>query len=396
MALTPSLPAPGPDAVAASQQLQAVIAAEIRACGGWISFARYMELALYAPGLGYYSGGAHKFGDFASGGDFVTAPELTPLFGAALASQVAQIMAGSESTVMEVGAGSGRLAVDLLRGLAGLDALPERYEILELSGTLRARQQETLAREVPQWLARVHWLDELPEHISGCVVGNEVLDAMPTHQVRWSAAGVFEGGVALDAGVLVAAERPAPPALCAAATEITGLPDADAGELSAEISLAVRAWIGELARRLKRGGLLLIDYGMSRRELYQPGRGGGSIRCHYRHHVHDDPFWFPGLSDITSHVDFTAVAEAGFGAGLEVAGYANQASFLINCGLGELMQAEVGVGATAADEAYKTQAAIQRLISPNEMGELFKVIALTRGVALPLRGFAMGDRTHAL
>ena len=363
-----------------------------------MSFARYMELALYAPGLGYYSGNMQKFGDFASGGDFVTAPELTPVFGHCLARQVMQITAHSMPAVIEVGAGSGRLAVDLLRALDTCGALPERYSILEVSGPLRERQQALIASEVPQLCSRVDWLDELPDTISGCLIGNELLDALPTHQVRWGRDGVFEGGVCLHGTALVAAERPAPPALARAAdavrTEQSAAKQTGAEDFCAEISLAARAWVGEMARRVRSGGMLLIDYGMSRRELYQPGREGGSIRCHYRHHVHDDPFWFPGLSDITSHVDFTAVAEAGFANGLDVAGYANQATFLINCGLGELIR-EVGAGGTA-DAAYKVQTAVQRLISPTEMGELFKVIALTRGVPLPLLGFARGDRTHVL
>lgn len=384
-----TLPPPGADAAAASAALERIIASEIIACDGWMSFARYMELTMYAPGLGYYSGGAHKFGSAESGGDFVTAPEITPLFGQTLARQVAQVMAASSPQVIEAGAGSGRLAADLLLTLTELNSLPERYEILELSGELRARQQATLRAEVPQLFDRVIWLDELPEHFSGCLVGNEVLDAMPTHQVHWADGEVFEGGVSLLDGRLTAAERAAPPALkaAAAATPVSA-------HFRSEISLASRVWISELSRRLQRGALILIDYGMPAHQLYHPGREGGSIRCHYRHRVHDDPFWFPGLSDITSHVDFTAVAEAAYAAGLAVAGYTTQAMFLMNCGIGEVL-AKVGAEGTAA-EAYRAQVSAQRLISPTEMGELFKVIALTRGIDVPLLGFKNGDRTHAL
>ncbi|MDA8261027.1 MAG: SAM-dependent methyltransferase [Betaproteobacteria bacterium] len=387
------LPAPGPDASAASAALSDVIAAEIAVCGGWISFARYMELALYQPRLGYYAGGSHKFGAHDAGGDFLTAPELTPLFAQALARQVAQILAASSPLLIEAGAGSGRLAADLLPALAALDCLPERYQILELSGELRARQQATLAAHAPDHADRVEWLDRLPERFSGCLIGNELLDAMPTHALRWNdEAGepaVLERGVGLIDGRLTVAERPARGALLDAAQALQLQPP-----FRSEISLAARAWVAELARRLERGALLLIDYGLARHELYHPLRDGGTLRCHYRHRVHEDPFWFPGLSDITSHVDFTAVAEAGFDAGLEVLGYTSQANFLLNCGIGEMMQSQkVGAGDTAD---LRARGAVNVLLSPNEMGELFKVIALGRGVPGPLLGFARGDRVHAL
>lgn len=416
MNLAPAdLPEPSADARAASATLQDVIAAEIAARGGWISFARYMELALYAPGLGYYAGGSHKFGDHQAGGDFLTAPELTPLFAAALARQVAQILAASSPQVIEAGAGSGRLAADLLPALAALGCAPERYRILELSGELRSRQQAALAERAPQFADRVEWLDELPDRFSGCLIGNELLDAMPTHALRWSdEAGepaVLERGVGLVGGQLTVAERPAGGALLAAAAALQLHPP-----YRSEISVAARSWVAELAQRLECGALLLIDYGLPRHELYHPLRDGGTLRCHYRHRVHEDPFWFPGLSDITSHVDFTAVAEAGFDAGLDVLGYISQAGFLLNCGIGELLQADrneenaaqVGAGvlctpvtpprrpATAPGADLRARGAVNVLISPNEMGELFKVIALGRGVAGPLLGFRRGDRVHAL
>jgi SAM-dependent MidA family methyltransferase len=381
------LPAPSADAAAASHTLTQIIAAEIAAGGGWMSFARYMELALYAPGLGYYSGGARKFG---AEGDFLTAPELTPLFGQALAQQIAQILQASAPLVIEAGAGSGRLAADLLPALDALGALPERYCILELSGELRARQQATLAEHAPDYLDRVEWLDELPETFSGCLIGNEVLDAMPTHAVRWSEAGIEECGVGMVDERLIWAQRPVGVALRTAAEAL-----AIEVPYRSEISLAVRAWVGELSRRLDKGALLLLDYGLPRRELYLPQRDGGTVRCHYRHRAHDDPFWYPGLSDITSHVDFTAVAEAGFDAGLSVLGYTAQANFLINCGIGELLMAKVGSGGTADQAGLKAQGAVNILLSPNEMGELFKVIALGKGMP-PLLGFLRGDRAHAL
>ncbi len=388
------LPPPGDDARAASAALGAIIAAEIAARGGWISFARYMELALYQPGLGYYAGGSHKFGDHHAGGDFLTAPELTPLFGRALARQVAQVLAVSAPQVIEAGAGSGRLAVDLLAGLDALGCLPERYRILELSGELRARQQAMLAERAPEYAGRVEWLDTLPERFSGCLVGNEVLDAMPTHVVHWSGdnGDAMEGGVSVVDGRLVATQRPAHGALLEAARALP-----HAAPYRGEISLAARTWVSDLSRRLEQGAMILIDYGLPRHELYHPQRDGGTLRCHYRHRVHDDPFWFPGLSDITSHVDFTAVAEAGFDAGLEVLGYASQSNFLLNCGIGDLLQEEkVGAGDTASAVDLRARGAVNVLISPNEMGELFKVIALGRGVPGPLLGFARGDRVHAL
>ena len=312
MSLAPAdLPQASPDALAASAALHDIIAAEIAARGGWISFARYMELALYAPGLGYYSGGSRKFG---SEGDFLTAPELTPLYGQALARQVAQVLAASAPQVIEAGAGSGRLAADLLLALDALGCAPEHYRILELSGELRARQQATLHERAPRLADRIEWLDELPERFSGCLVGNEVLDAMPTHALRWDdGSDVQEGGVGLEDGRLVPAERPATGALLAAAQAMPV-----ARPHRGELGLAARAWVAELARRLECGAMLLIDYGLPRHELYHPQRDGGTVRCHYRHRVHDDPLWLPGLSDITAHVDFTAVAEAGFDAGLDV------------------------------------------------------------------------------
>lgn len=382
------LPEPSAEARAASEMLGAVITAEIAARGGWISFARYMELALYEPGLGYYAGGAQKFGDHAEGGDFLTAPEITPLFAQALARQVAQVLHASKPMVIEAGAGSGRLAADLLPALDALGYLPERYRILELSGALRARQQATLAQRAPDYLERVEWLDTLPEYFSGCLLGNEVLDAMPTHALNWCEDDrIEEIGVAIEDGRLVDAARPAAGALLAAAQTLS-----IEGPWRGEISLAVRAWISDLSRRLEQGALLLIDYGLPRHELYHPQRNGGSIRCHYRHRVHQDAFWYPGLSDITSHVDFTAVAEAGFDAGLEVLGYCSQANFLLNCGIGELL-GEVGAGDAAT---LRARGAVNVLLSPNEMGELFKVIALGRGLPTPLLGFARGDKVHTL
>ena len=382
-----SLPEPSADAQAASVALSQRIAAEIRSGGGWISFARYMDLALYAPGLGYYAGGSRKF---CAEADFFTAPELTPLFGQTLARQVAQLMRASTPLLIEAGAGSGRLAADLLPALDALGCAPERYLILELSGELQARQRETIRQNAPQFFDRVEWLDTLPETFSGCLIGNEVLDAMPTHEVAWYEDGIKEIGVTLDAADRFAyAEREADAHLVELAQAL-GV----AAPYSSEIGLAGRSWIAEITRRLRCGALLLIDYGLPRHEYYRAQRDGGTLRCHYRQRMHDDPFWWPGLSDITAHVDFTAVAEAAYEAGAEVAGYTSQSAFLMNCGIADLLAQRQNEGEAAS--AARATGALNLLLSPNEMGELFKVIALTKGIDEPLIGFARADRTHAL
>ncbi len=380
-----ALPEPSADAAESSRRLAALIAAEIERAGGWIPFSRYMELALYAPGLGYYSGGARKFG---AAGDFITAPELSPLFAEALAAQLAPLLAASAPRILEAGAGSGALALGLLRALERRGALPERYEILELSGELRARQQETLAG-APDLAERVTWLDALPETFSGAVVADELLDALPVNIVAWREDGVFERGVGLEDGGFAWRERPAEGALRAVSQGLTFV----SPPYVSEIALAARAWVAEWGRLLQRGALLLIDYGFPQREYYHPQRAEGTLMCHYRHHAHGDPFWLPGLNDITAHVDFTAMAEAGYEAGLDVLGYTSQAQFLLNCGLAQLLEAHQSDDA-AAYAALASGA--QKLISPAEMGELFKVLALGRGIGEPLPGFARGDRVHAL
>lgn len=385
MAASAVLPEPGEDAKQASLALTALIGAEIDTAGGWISFARYMELALHHPGLGYYGGGSHKFGD---SGDFVTAPELTPLFGQTLAEQVAQIMALSSSTILEVGAGSGRLAADLLRALDQAGRPVRHFQILELSGELRARQQATLASAVPEFLDRIEWLDRLPERFIGCVVANELLDALPVHALAWRAGQLMERGVGRCADGFCWRERPASPLLETLAAELPVV-----GAMESEIGLAARRWVSEWGQRLELGALLLIDYGLPRHEYYYAGRNRGTLRCHYRHRSHDNPFWWPGLSDITSHVDFTAIAEAGHAAGLDVLGYTTQANFLINCGLGQRLAARREEDGASA---LRAAGATQMLVSANEMGELFKVIALGRGIREPLVGFSRGDRTHTL
>ena len=384
------LPQPSPEALAQSGQLVDRLRSLIEAQGGWISFATYMAEALYTPGLGYYSGGAHKFGP---GGDFITAPELTPLFGQALASQVQQIMGLSAPHVIEAGAGTGLLAADLLLELELRGALPESYAILEVSGELRERQFDTIARKVPHLAARVSWLDGLPEHFSGALVANEVLDVMPVHLIAWRPEGIFERGVALgDAGQFVWADRPVSGKVADAAAALDR-PLPSEGEYVSELNLAGLAWIAEWAERLEKGAMLLVDYGYPRAEYYLDSRSTGTLLCYFRHHAHGDPFLWPGLNDITAFVDFTAAAEAGFAAGLDILGYTDQANLLFNCGVLACLARRAPEDSVDYIRAAK---AVQRLTGPHEMGELFKVIAMGRGIEQPLIGFVRGDRLHAL
>ena len=380
----PSLPVPSPDAVAHSQRVQQHIAQDIAAHGGWISFARYMELVLYSPGLGYYAAGAAKFGP---AGDFTTAPERSHLFGRAVARQVAQVLAETGGDVLEIGAGSGKLAGDVLLELQRLDVLPVRYAILELSATLQARQRDTLAAQAPQLLERVQWLDRLPQTFTGVVLGNEVLDAMPVHLVTRDNGQLFERGVGLSADRLGWADQPLTIGVLQQAAAALNLAE---GYVT-EINLAAPAFVASLAERMVRGALLCIDYGFPRAEYYHPQRSQGTLMCHYRHHAHGDPFFWPGLQDITAHIDFSSIASST--ADLQVLGYTSQANFLINCGITDLL-AETSPEDVARYLPLANQ--VQYLLSPAEMGELFKVIAFGKAVEKPLRGFARGDLRHRL
>jgi SAM-dependent MidA family methyltransferase len=370
------LPTPEPQALAASRALLERIGAELKAADNWISFARYMELALHEPGLGYYAGGARKLG---AGGDFVTAPELSPLFGRALARQLAQLLEPGDA-VLEFGAGSGLLAEILLSELQGV-----KYEILETSPELRDRQQQRLG-------GRVQWLDRLPQDFRGVMLANEVVDAMPVHALAWTNAGILERGVCANEGQLAWSDRPADGLVLRHSRELN-IEIPPSGRYESELALFARAWLRSLGRFLERGAILVIDYGFPAREYFHPQRSMGTLACHYRHRVHGDPFFLPGLQDITAHVDFSALAQAAADAGLEVLGYANQAQFLINCGITELLAQE---NPADAKRYFPAAAAAQKLLSPSEMGELFKVLAVGKGVARPLLGFASGDRSHAL
>src|SRR5262252_9105952 len=380
-----ALPEPTPDARAHSDRVAGHIRDEIASAGGWIGFARYMELALYAPGLGYYSAGARKLG---KAGDFITAPEISPLYGQTLARQVREILDAGADEVLEVGAGSGALAATLLEELERSGKLPRSYLILELSADLRERSRDTLAARVPHLLERVAWLNRLPPAFTGVVLGNEVLDAMPVHVVRVNGGKIEEGGVGVRNGRLDWSWRTASGELLDAAAALR-LPEG----FRSEIGLAARAFVRTLADVLEKGVALFVDYGFPRNEYYHAQRKDGTLMCHYRHYAHADPFFLPGLQDITSHVDFSAVAAAAREGGLEVAGYTSQAQFLVNCGITEVMSR------TPAEDRTKflplaNQA--NRLMSPAEMGELFKAVAFEKGMAAPLLGFREGDRRAAL
>jgi len=380
-----TLPEPTPEARAHSDRVLAHIREEIAASGGWISFARYMELALYAPGLGYYSAGSRKLG---KAGDFVTAPEISPLYGQTLARQVGQVLESGLDEILEVGAGSGALAATLLEELERSNRLPRNYLILELSADLRERSRDTLALRVPHLLERVAWLNRLPPAFSGVVLGNEVLDAMPVTVVRVEAGRIEEGGVGVRNGRLDWSWRIASGEPLAAARALN-LPEG----FRTEIQLVALGFMRTLAQVLEKGAALFVDYGFPAREYYHLQRKAGTLMCHYRHHAHPDPFFLPGLQDITCHVDFSAIARAARENGLDLLGYTSQAQFLVNCGITEIMSRT-----PAEDSAKYLPLASQanRLMSAAEMGELFKVIALGRAFPAPLVGFIGGDRRHAL
>jgi SAM-dependent MidA family methyltransferase len=369
------LPAPEPQALATSRALLDRIGAELSAANNWISFARYLELALHEPGLGYYAAGSRKFG---AGGDFVTAPEMSPLFGRAIARQIGQILEPGEA-ILEFGAGTGALAASILEDLS----VP--YFILETSSELKQRQQQRLGKNV-------QWLDQLPRNFRGVMLANEVVDAMPVHAIAWTRAGIFERGVCTNEGQLAWSDRVASGPVFSVAKDI-GVEIPPSGRYESEVALFARAWMRSLGRFLERGAILAIDYGFPAREYFHPQRSTGTLACHYRHHVHGDPFYLPGLQDITSHVDFSALARAATEGKLEVLGYASQAQFLVNCGITDLLAA---VNPEDTKRYLPAASAVQKLLSPSEMGELFKVLAVGKGVNESLLGFSSGDRSGTL
>ena len=374
-----------------SEHIRAFIASH----GGVIGFDAYMRLALYAPGLGYYSAGATKFG---GAGDFVTAPEVSNLFSRCLARQVADILEVTGGDVLELGAGLGTMAADVLGELAALDRLPEQYFILEVSADLAARQRERIGALPPELAERVRWLERWPERaMHGVVLANEVLDAMPVsrfvlrgapgaQQVR--ALGVAAAGAGESHDQFVWRETEAPPELAlAVAAILQALPEPLPDGYVSEICLAFQPWVASLAAQLEHGVALLIDYGLPRAQLYHPERTTGTLRCHFRHRAHDDPFVNVGLQDITAWVDFSRVAEAADGAGLEPLGFATQAAFLIGAGMESLLTTDMQLADGDPQRQARLAGEARRLMLPGEMGEIFKVIALGRGYHEPLAGF---------
>lgn len=370
-----ALPVPDPVALAHSEALVARISEEIARNNGWIRFSRYMELALYEPELGYYSAGATKFGP---AGDFTTAPEISSLFGRCVARYLATRLNASAPDILELGAGTGKLAADVLGELEKLNKLPRRYAILEPSASLRARQFDALAAAIPALLPRVVWLDTLPLEFSGVIFGNEVLDALPVEIVHWYPERTMLRRVGCESNKLVWREQIMPDSMLSRQAEIIrsqlgGVLERD--QYVSEIGLAAQALVRTLAGVLKEGALLFLDYGFERTQFYHPQRARGTLMCHYRHFAHDDPLFLPGLQDITAHVEFSALDEVAIKCGLTQMQFTTQARFLLSNGIIELL-AETDVNDVARYLPLANQ--VSRLTSPAEMGELFKVVAWRR------------------
>ena len=385
------LPPLSPDERRHSRSLAGHIRAQLAAAGGWLSFERFMELALYAPGLGYYSAGSVKIG---VGGDFVTAPEVSDLFNRCVARQCAEILTATGGEILELGAGTGRMAAVVLSALAAQGVLPERYAILEVSADLAARQRARLAQLPPQLRERVVWLERLPESpLRGVMLANEVADALPCRRFAWRDGAVRELGVALGEEVSFREQSAAADVPLLRACE--GVLASLEGELpqgyASEVCLRVEPWIASLSECLERGVLLLCDYGLPRRHYYHRERASGTLRCHFKQRAHADPYINVGVQDITAWVDFTRIAEAALAADLTLAGFATQAGFLLAAGL-EALVAEAGDSAQRARLAGEAR----RLVMPEEMGEAFKFMALTRDYDAPLSGFALQDLRHLL
>ena len=386
-----TLPKPDSESAAHSQKCAEYIRARIANAGGSISFAEYMQHALYAPGLGYYAAGAIKFG---ADGDFVTAPEVSPLFSYVIARQCAAVLAQLDGgDIIEFGAGSGRLAVDVLTKLDALGALPDQYRILEVSADLKQRQEQLLKAEGAAYLDRVEWIDAIPERHSGVIIANEILDALPVERfVRRESVHQLRVGTK-NAGfeILEAIARPELVAAIEAIETDMGarLPD---GYVS-EVSLAAPGWVADVVAGLQDGVALLFDYGVSRREYYAPDRSDGWLRCHFRHHAHNDALLLPGIQDITAWVDFTAIAEAATTAGAEIVGYVNQAQFLMNGGMQDELK---NMMQYSPERQIELSRQVKLLTLPAEMGENFKCLGVTRGNISQLSAFAAADRTHTL
>ncbi len=375
----PVLPPPTPDASAHSRELAEHIAGAIVAEGEWIPFSRYMELALYAPGLGYYAAGARKFG---SDGDFVTSPEISPMFAKCFALQAAQVLKAVGGDILELGPGSGVFAADLFEALKELGEAPQRYLLLEVSPDLRERQRELLVARFPADIARFTWIDRLPDRMRGIVIANEVLDVVPCSLLHRADGRLMESGVVLTEAGFAFEDAQLQDGELKRRAE-SAFPPGDYDYLS-EVNFAAEALVRTIAAMLEAGVAIFIDYGFPEREYYHPQRSMGTLRCHYRHRVHGDPFFMPGLQDITAHVDFSAMARAAEQGGAEVYGLTTQAYFLISCGLAVLVSAG---DPTMTLSRLKGTSAVHRLIAPSEMGELFKVLGFGKGIEQPILGF---------
>lgn len=378
-------------ALEVSRRLEALIRDEVTAAGGRIPFDRFMDLALYAPGLGYYVAGAAKLGP---GGDFVTAPEVSPLFGACLASQCAEALGRlGGGDILELGPGTGTLAIQVLSRLQRLGALPQRYLMLEPSPDLRERQGRAIEQGLRSDLAsRCHWLDRLPQDLRGVVLANEVLDAMPVHRFRVDGlGGVEECLVAAGQDAFHEVWGPVQSqglSEAVAALQSAGL--ATSPGFSSEVNLRLGPWVTALATCVSEGLVLLIDYGYPETAYYQPDRTMGTLMCYLRQQAHGDPYIRVGLQDITAHVDFSAAARGATAAGFTLAGFSTQGHFLIGCGIEQLIQAASAVGDLDLILGAK------QLLLPTAMGERFKVLGLTRGLEGPWRGFSVRDLADRL
>ena len=386
------LPEPDEESTAHSQRVAAYIRECIADEGGSIGFAEFMQHALYAPGLGYYVSGTKKFG---AGGDFVTAPEISPLFGRVLASQIATALQQlDEGRILELGAGSGALASCMLQKLAELDVLPDQYCILEVSPELAKRQQECMAQQVPGFIDRVRWLAQMPRSFTGVIVANEVADALPVERFVRRGAALNQLRVGVQNESFRWIESIAPESLRAAIVAVEDeLGRQFADGYRSEICLALPHWVGELAGCLHKGLVLLFDYGATRKEYYARDRHDGWLRCHYRHRAHDDPLILPGIQDLTAAVDFTAIAAAGIDAGAEIAGFVTQAHFLLSGGLADELDDWSSLSVASQAELSRQ---VKLLTLPGEMGENLKCIGIGRGDIAPLAAFGEFDRTHML
>jgi len=371
-------------------RLRQRIVEAIQSAGGWLPFDAFMQLALYAPGLGYYAAGAHKLG---AGGDFVTAPELSPVFGRCVAQQCAEVLRQlGGGDIVEVGAGTGALAEAVLCELHASGQLPTRYRILEISPDLRERQRQRLSALPPSLAALVEWIDAPPiEAYRGLLIANEVIDALPVARLRGSSQGLMALGVEQHDGTIREAARPASKAAVARVADM-GVDVADQQEI--EWCPQLSDWIISLTTSLTAGVALFIDYGDSRRHLYSVDRPRGTLVAFHRHRIHNDPYVNLGLQDLTAWVDFTAVAEAGLAAGFEVAGYTTQACFLLGCGFDRHLAR--WRDQLAADSAPLAARSALRLVLPNDMGERFKCMALARNYPDALAGFSIRDFTETL